>query len=101
MRASKHLAPCSAIIGLALAASMTVRASLHANDSSEAGRSARRTAARALERTLSTEWLPDVADRLRALEEQDRRATEGFMSDAQPGGLLRSPVRTVEPGGRE
>lgn len=51
--------------------------------SSELPPSARRTAARAIQRHSSTQWLSDVAERLRILEEQAERAT---MSPNAPRG---------------
>jgi len=49
-------------------------AAVRAPSSAEPRPSARRTAARAIERRSSTQWLSDVAERLRVLEEHAERA---------------------------
>lgn len=48
-------------------------AAIEAPRSTEARPSGRRTATRAIERRSSTEWLSDVAERIRILEEQVER----------------------------
>lgn len=64
--------------------------------SAEPRPSARRTAARAIERRTSTQWLSDVAERLRILEEHAERAStqrgaSGGVTSHSPaqGGSLR------------
>jgi len=53
----------------------TGAAAIKAPVSTEARPSARRTAARAIQRRSSTQWIPDVAERIRILETQAERAT--------------------------
>lgn len=55
--------------------------------STEARPSARRTAARAIQRRSSTQWLPDVAERIRFLEQQAERAASPQMNPLGTGRL--------------
>lgn len=57
-----------------LAAPTTTIAAVQMPLAAEPRPSARRTAARALQRRTSTQWLSDVAERLRVLEEHAERA---------------------------
>jgi hypothetical protein len=66
----------------------TVDAAVQEPGSSEPPPSAKRTAARAMERRASTQWLSDVAERLRILEEHAERAADPSHGAAKP--LLRS-----------
>jgi hypothetical protein len=59
--------------------------------SAEPRPSARRTAARAIERRTSTQWLSDVAERLRVLEEHAERAAT--QRDASSGVTSHSPAQ--------
>ena len=60
-----------------LLAAATVEAAVRELTPSEPSPSARRTAARELERLRSTQWMPDVADRMQILSESAKRAAEG------------------------
>jgi hypothetical protein len=57
-----------------LVARATSNAAVQESGSAEPRPSARRTAARAIERRSSTQWLSDVAERIRILEERTERA---------------------------
>lgn len=60
---------------LRLATPAAIHAAIQAPASAEPRPSARRTAARAIERRSSTQWLSDVAERIRILEEQVERSS--------------------------
>ena len=64
---------------LLLATPIIGTAAVQEPSSAEPRPSARRTATRAIERRTSTQWLSDVAERLRVLEEHAERAA------ARPG----------------
>jgi hypothetical protein len=70
-------------------------AALREPSAAEPQPSARRTAARAIERRASTQWLSDVAERLRILEEHAGRAATP--AETSSGATSPTPLRRRSP----
>jgi hypothetical protein len=84
------------ILSLATLATPTPSASaIQGPGSAEPRPSARRTAARGLERRSSTQWLSDVAERIRILEEQAERAATSSSGQRAIQGPTLVPGRTA------
>jgi hypothetical protein len=80
-----------AVVPTLLAMATAADARAVAPPSSTPEPAARRTAARALERSFSTQWLPDVGPRLRLLSEIVDRESAASGSAAQRNAPLTAP----------